>query len=44
MQDQDWIDFKNATHCHIFEKALITESFLDSVTKMRANIAGRHIK
>ena len=31
MQKQDWIDFNKATHCHICEKALVKESFLDSV-------------
>ena len=31
MQEQDWIDFNKATYCHTCEKALVTESFLDSV-------------
>ena len=32
MQEQDQVDFKKATNCHIYEKALVKQiSFLDSM-------------
>ena len=30
MQQEDWIDFETAKHCHICEKDLVKEEFLDS--------------
>ena len=29
MREKDWIDFNEATHCHICKKSLVKESFLD---------------
>ena len=31
MQREDWINFKAETHCHICEKPLVKETFLDSM-------------
>ena len=31
MQRKDWINFKAETHCHICEKPLVKETFLDSM-------------
>ena len=40
MQQKDWTDFKTAKHCHICEKDLVKEEFLDSE---KANNTKRNI-
>ena len=32
MQQEDWIDFETAKHCHICEKDLVKEKLLDSLS------------